>query len=41
MPPTKVVRVWLIANTIFRQKEGKCEFGAIELVSDKTVLVVN
>jgi hypothetical protein len=40
-PPTKVVRVWLIANTMFRQKEGKCEFGAIELVSDKAVLAVN
>jgi hypothetical protein len=40
-PPTKVVRVWLIANTMFRQKEGRCEFGAIELVSDKTMVTVN
>jgi hypothetical protein len=40
-PPTKVVRVWLIANTIFKQREGRCEFGAIELVSGKTVLTVN
>ena len=40
-PPTKVVRVWLIANTMFKQKEGRCEFGAIELVSGKTVLTVN
>lgn len=40
-PPTKVVRVWLIANTMFRQKEGRCEFGAIELTSDDAVVVVN
>jgi hypothetical protein len=40
-PPTKIVRVWLIANTMFKQKEGRCEFGAIELVSDNTVLTVN
>jgi hypothetical protein len=40
-PPTKVVRVWLVANTVFKQKEGRCEFGAIELVSGNTVLTVN
>jgi Protein of unknown function (DUF3047) len=40
-PPTKVVRVWLIANTVFKQKEGRCEFGAIDLVSGNTVLTVN
>ena len=40
-PPTKVVRVWLIANTMFRRKEGRCEFGAIELTSDDAVVVVN
>lgn len=40
-PPTKVVRVWLIANTMFKQREGRCAFGAIELVSGETVLTVN
>jgi hypothetical protein len=40
-PPTRVVRVWLIANTMFQQKEGRCEFGAIELVSDKAVVTLN
>jgi hypothetical protein len=40
-PPTTVMRVWLIANTMFKQREGRCEFGAIELVSGKTVLTVN
>lgn len=40
-PPTKVVRVWLIANTMFKQREGRCAFGAIELISGETVLTVN
>lgn len=40
-PPSKVVRVWLIANTMFKQKKGRCEFGAIELVSGGTALTVN
>ena len=40
-PPTKVARVWLIANTMFQQKEGRCEFGAIELVSDKGAVTLN
>ncbi len=40
-PPTRVTRVWLIANTMFKQREGRCAFGAIELVSGGTVLTVN
>lgn len=40
-PPTRVVRVWLIANTMFKQREGRCAFGAIQLVSGDTVLTVN
>lgn len=40
-PPTRIVRVWLIANTMFRQREGRCEFGAIELVSDDAVITLN
>lgn len=39
--PTKIVRVWLIANTMFRQKEGRCEFGAIEIVRDNFMVTVN
>ncbi len=40
-PPTRIVRVWLIANTMFHQKEGICEFGAIELQTGETVHVLN
>lgn len=40
-PPTRVVRVWLIANTMFRQQEGHCEYGAIELQTGETVVTVN
>lgn len=40
-PPTRVVRVWLIANTMFRQQEGRCEYGAIELQTGETVVTVN
>jgi len=40
-PPAKIVRVWLIANAMFQQKEGRCEFGAIELQSGQAVVTVN
>jgi hypothetical protein len=40
-PPTRVVRVWLIANTMFRQQEGLCEYGAIELQTGENVVTVN
>lgn len=40
-PPTRVVRVWLIANTMFRQQEEQCEYGAIELQTGETVVTVN
>jgi hypothetical protein len=40
-PPTKIVRVWLIANTVFHRKEAKCSFGAIELISGTETLTVN
>ena len=39
--PTRVVRVWLIANTLFRRQEGRCEYGAIELHTGSKVMVVN
>ncbi len=40
-PPTRVVRVWLIANSMFRQQAGHCEYGAIELHTGADVVVVN
>jgi hypothetical protein len=39
-PPTRIVRVWLIANTMFQQREGRCEFGAIELQTENSVSTV-
>lgn len=40
-PPTRVKRVWLIANTMFRRQEGRCEYGAIELHSGGNLVRVN
>jgi hypothetical protein len=40
-PPTRIVRVWLIANTMFRQQVGRCAYGAIELQTGQTVVTVN
>jgi hypothetical protein len=30
-PPTRIERIWLIANSMFKRQEGRCECGAIEL----------
>ena len=39
-PPKQIVRVWLIANSMFRRQEGQCEYGSIELqAGDRTVTV--
>jgi len=39
-PPTRIVRVWLIANSMFRRQEGRCQYGVIELqAGDRTVTV--
>ena len=40
-PPTRIVRVWLIANSMFRRREGQCEYGAIELQAGETTVTVN
>ena len=29
--PEKIVKVWLIAVSIFQQTEGKCQFADIEI----------
>lgn len=39
-PPTRIERIWLIANSMFRRQEGRCEYGAIELqTAGKTIRV--
>lgn len=40
-PPTQIVRIWLIANSMFRQQEGRCEYGAIELQTGGKIIRVN
>ena len=40
-PPTRIVRVWLIAASVFRRQEGQCEYGAIELQAGETTVRVN
>ncbi len=40
-PPTRIERIWLIANSMFKRREGRCEYGAIELHTGGTVVRVN
>ena len=40
-PPARIVRVWLIALSLFRRQEGQCEYGTIELLTGDQVTVVN
>jgi len=40
-PPTHITRIWLIANSMFKRQEGRCEYGAIELQTAGTVIRVN
>jgi len=40
-PPAGIVRVWLIALSLFRRQEGQCEYGSIELLAGNQVIVVN
>jgi hypothetical protein len=40
-PPARIVRVWLIAVSLFRRNEGQGEYGAIELITDSGTTVVN
>ncbi|MGE3541193.1 MAG: DUF3047 domain-containing protein [Candidatus Tectimicrobiota bacterium] len=40
-PPVRIVRVWLIAASVFQRQEGQCEYGTIELRAGATVVTVN
>jgi hypothetical protein len=40
-PPAAIVRVWLIALSLFRRQEGQCEYGNIELLAENQETVVN
>jgi hypothetical protein len=39
-PPQRIVKVWLIAVSVFQRKEGICEYADIELVDGDRVLKV-
>jgi hypothetical protein len=38
--PERIVRVWLIAVSIFQQTEGKCQFADISFLTDQGTLTV-
>ena len=39
-PPARIVRVWLIAVSVFQRREGICEYADIELVDGDRVLKI-
>jgi hypothetical protein len=40
-PPTEITRIWLIANSMFKRQQGRCEYGAIELHTGGQIIRVN
>ena len=40
-PPSKIVRVWLIAVSLFRHQEGQCTYGRIELLNEGRTALIN
>lgn len=34
-PPQKIVRVWLLATTLFQRRRGTCQYAAIELTEER------
>ncbi|HEY0939781.1 MAG TPA: DUF3047 domain-containing protein [Steroidobacter sp.] len=40
-PPTRIERIWLIANSMFRRQQGRCDYGAIELQTGGKIIRVN
>ena len=38
--PTKIVRVWLIAVSLFQRTEGKCQYADISFETDDGVMPV-
>jgi hypothetical protein len=39
-PAREVVRVWLIANSLFQRGHGRCEYASIRLVTNEGTLEV-
>ena len=38
--PAKIIRLWLIAVSLFQRTEGKCQYAGISFVTDEGVLPV-
>ena len=39
-PPARIVRVWLIAVSLFQRREGRCAYAGIELVQGERAVRV-
>ena len=39
-PAREVVRVWLIANSLFQRGHGRCEYASIRLITNEGTLEV-
>jgi DNA-binding response OmpR family regulator len=40
-PPARIRRVWLIANSLFQRREGRCEYAGIRLHSGDAAVALN
>ena len=40
-PPARIVRVWLIAVSLFQRREGRCTYADIELENGDGVQLIN
>lgn len=40
-PPARILRVWLIALSMFQHGEGQSEYGAIEFLTGDKIVIVN
>ena len=40
-PPARILRIWLIALSMFQHGEGQGEYGAIEFLTGDQVVIVN
>ena len=40
-PPGRIVRVWLIANSVFQRRQGRCSYGGIRLSDSNGVVEIS
>jgi hypothetical protein len=39
-PPGRIVRVWLIANSVFQRRSGTCSYAAIRVADQNRIVEV-